>query len=408
VAAPLFTEPARECKLADSLADRLRRSRFEIADRWIQEITASRVDRPRPSRVMTDAMPLLIDGIAWYLEHPRDAIGSDTPVVGTAMQLCMHRYAQGFDAHEILEEYVLLGRVLFDALTTSVENAALPCHRSELLVCGYRLFHALARIETATSLHFIRLSREEVAEREGRLQAFNRAVSYEIKNRIGTVINAGEMLRTAADLSHPQLERFARIITTNAQEMRVTVDNLLVLARLEDVPREQRHMNLAAMVADVTKQVRTLAEAAQVNVQVADGVPDVDVNAAVHLVLANYVTNAIKYCDPGESSRHVYIDAAIEPGASGGQELVVRVKDNGIGVPDEKREALFQRFFRAHDKRQTQGTGLGLAIVRETIAAIGGRAWADFPGKGSVFSFAVPFRPRSASSPPPRAPQPAP
>jgi len=75
--------------------------------------------------------------------------------------------------------------------------------------------------------------------------------------------------------------------------------------------------------------------------------------------------------------------------------VVIRVHDNGIGVPAEKREKLFQEFYRAHDDTVTDanGSGLGLSIVRETVESIGGRAWAEFPeDTGSTFAFAIPAR----------------
>jgi signal transduction histidine kinase len=74
-------------------------------------------------------------------------------------------------------------------------------------------------------------------------------------------------------------------------------------------------------------------------------------------------------------------------------EVVVRVRDNGLGVPEEARAQLFRRFFRAHEGTVTgeEGTGLGLAIVRETIESVGGRAWAEFdPVEGSVFAISFP------------------
>jgi signal transduction histidine kinase len=74
---------------------------------------------------------------------------------------------------------------------------------------------------------------------------------------------------------------------------------------------------------------------------------------------------------------------------------VIRVHDNGIGVRADKREQLFQEFYRAHDETVTDadGTGLGLSIVRETVESIGGRAWAEFPREsGSIFAFAIPAR----------------
>ncbi|NUS33590.1 MAG: ATP-binding protein, partial [Gemmatimonadaceae bacterium] len=75
-------------------------------------------------------------------------------------------------------------------------------------------------------------------------------------------------------------------------------------------------------------------------------------------------------------------------------ELIVRVRDNGIGVPPKAREHLFEQFFRAHNDSVTaEGTGLGLNIVQETVASLGGRSWAEFPPEGgSVFAFSLPSR----------------
>ena len=81
------------------------------------------------------------------------------------------------------------------------------------------------------------------------------------------------------------------------------------------------------------------------------------------------------------------------PPASG--ELIVRVRDNGIGVPPEAREQLYEQFFRAHGDTVTgvEGSGLGLSIVRETVESMDGRAWAEFPDEGgTVFAFSLPSR----------------
>jgi signal transduction histidine kinase len=73
---------------------------------------------------------------------------------------------------------------------------------------------------------------------------------------------------------------------------------------------------------------------------------------------------------------------------------VIRVRDNGLGVPERDRDRLFERFFRAHTASTSgiEGTGLGLSIVRETAESLGGKAWAEFPEGESVFAFSLPCR----------------
>ena len=128
--------------------------------------------------------------------------------------------------------------------------------------------------------------------------------------------------------------------------------------------------------------------------RIAPDIPDLEVNAAViELCIKNYLSNALKYADPSKETRFVEISAAEETSATGGRELVVRVSDNGMGIPPEKREHLFERFYRAHEGNVAiEGTGLGLNIVREIAEAAGGRAWAEYPAEGTVFLLALPLR----------------
>lgn len=391
--APMFARTAAQCGIAQVLADRLRQSRQTLAERWVESIIEhDTFDPPRPpTREMIDDMPLLIDGIAWHLEHPDDCLSADTPVIKKAMQIGRLRHAQGYAAKDILQEYELLGRLLFDYLAKAVDDADQLGDRSSVLVCGSLLFHAIVVIEITTTTHYLQIASDHVAEREERLRAFNRAVSHEIKNRIGTLVNAGGLL-VEQKVTPDQQRRLGKIIARNAREMTATVDNLLVLARVEDDPREHRRVALREAVEDVIKGAAPVAEGAHVSLEVAGELPDVDVDDVVmHLSLANYVRNAIKYADLHADHPFVRIDASVEE-RDGGRELVMHVADNGIGVPADKREGLFHRFFRAHEHTHEEGTGLGLSIVRASVASIGGRAWAEFPEKGSVFAIAVPLQ----------------
>lgn len=387
------TTPARDCSVASMLAESLRRDRWRLADRWRVLIDERDKRNPprHPSTAMVDAMPVLIDGIAWHLEHPDAQLGPDTPAVQTAIELGTLRHAQGSEAKDILEEYALLASLLFQHVGQKLSEVDAPSAGSAAFACGRQLFHAITSIEIATTGHFLSLSAASVAKREQRLQAFNRAVSHEIKNRVGTMLNAGETLVESTSLSDKD-RRVAAIVARHAHEMATTVDNLLVLARTEDTPAVHRRANLRDVVTRVLRYVQASASDAGVDVSIDGELPNVDVDdGVVRLSLTNYLCNAIKYSNPAEARRVVQVSAAVESSAEAPETVVIRVRDNGLGVPAEKRRHLFERFFRAHTDRTLTGTGLGLSVVRAIVDAIGGRAWAEFPKKGSVFSFAVPI-----------------
>lgn len=386
----------RDCPLADALAARLRASSRTLTGRWLERI-ASRVsieeERVFPTEELLDHVHLLIVGVADYLENPANEITADMPVVAKAMELGTLRHDQGFDAHEIMKEYEILGGILFTHLTETADEIDQPCEKSDLLDCGHRLFRAITVIQQTTTNHFLRLADAEVAEREDRLRAFNRAVSHEIKNRIGAVLGASETLQMIEDLPHDTRVRLLEAVSENARGLRDTVEDLIVLSRERDA-RKHRHVRLREAAWEAIRQVRDAAKAAGVEIRLAESLPEVEVNAAaVELCLTNYLTNAIKYAAPDRENRFAEISATIERGPEGRQEIVLRVRDNGLGVPSSKRDQLFRRFFRAHDTVSgADGTGLGLSIVRDTTEALGGRAWAEFPETGSVFAFALPSR----------------
>ncbi|HSU16352.1 sensor histidine kinase [Longimicrobium sp.] len=389
------------CRLATALADRVRGAREELTRRWLERI-AARVEihpnRVFPTNELLDHVPLLMDRIADYLENASDEITADAPVTGKAIELGELRWSQGFDAHEILKEYEILGGVLFAFLVRTVDEIDQECPRSELLSCAHRVFRAVSVIQQVTTTHYLRLAAERVSEREQRLRGFNRMVTHELKNRISSVLGAGQLLADPEIASsEAQRARFAQMVVQNAEGMQAVLGNLLELSRTDPDARQQRNVPLPRVAAEVCRQLREMASSRGVAVRMRD-LPEVEVNAAaLELALTNYVSNAIKYADPGREERWVEVVGRLAGMDEGGTtcELVIEVRDNGLGVPQEKREQLFTRFYRAHGDTVTgvEGTGLGLSIVRETVEAMGGRAWAEFNGgEGSRFCISIPCR----------------
>ena len=386
-----------DCPLAKTLAARLRDAKNEVTGLWLSRIVERvSIDPNRifPTDELLDHVPLLIDGIAGYVENPAAEVSVDMPVVAKARELGALRHTQGFDAYEILKEFEILGGILFNFFAKAIESITEPCEKHELMRCSARLFRAVTIIQQASMTHFMQLADAQVGEREGRLRAFNRVVSHEIKNRIGAVLGAAATLHDVPDIAPEARASMTDIIVRNARELSHTVENVLVLSRMEKDVRQHRHVRLPAAVKEAARQVRDASQAAKVDVRIPETLPDVEVNAAVvELAITNFLSNAIKYADPSQAARYVTISGEIAKNEAGHEEIVIRVQDNGLGVPPEKRDRLFEKFFRAHETVSAiEGTGLGLSIVRETVESQGGRAWAEHAEHGSMFAIALPMR----------------
>jgi signal transduction histidine kinase len=400
--------------LGVALAARLRSSRDALTRHWLDRILARVTLHPNrvfPSEDLLNHVPLLIDSVAEYLENPAAEIGADMPLVDKARELGALRYRQGFDVHQILKEHELLKGILLTFLARAVGEIDEHCDRGELIVCAQRISRATEVILQSAMAHFLTLFDARIREREDRLRSFNRMVSHELKTRVGAVKNARAMLREPW-VDDDQRARFERMLDENVDGVTRVLDDLQSLARVEyergagasDDRRQHRNVRLPQAVRDVVRQLREMARARGVHVRVAADLPDVEVNAAaVELCLMNYLSNAIKYANPRSPGRWVSVEARLgsvapAPDAAAARvatELIVRVHDNGLGVPIEARDHLFERFFRAHDDASApgiEGTGLGLNIVRDTVDSLGGRAWAEFPEEGAIFALALPYR----------------
>lgn len=108
---------------------------------------------------------------------------------------------------------------------------------------------------------------------------------------------------------------------------------------------------------------------------------DVD---SLRQVVLNLLSNAVKHTPPGNGIR---VCVEREDG-----EAVLRVADEGVGIPKEDLPHVFERFYRAESSRGGEGSGLGLAIVRETVESLDGRVEVkSAPGAGSVFTVLLPL-----------------
>lgn len=252
----------------------------------------------------------------------------------------------------------------------------------------------LRRIEAERALTALNASLEAtVAQRTSELQdlvagleSFNRNVSHDLHGSLGGMAGLARAAESALrDRDTPVAERVLPLIATQAEHTASLVDGLLSLARVGDREVRRTTVSLAAM----TREAFDLACAANADLPrpqlVVGDLPALTTDAALlRVTLVNLLGNAVKFCGYRP-------DACVEVhAASDGREVVIEVRDNGVGFQRDRATALFEPFARLHG-RDFAGHGLGLSIVRRAMERLGGRVWADAaPDQGARFYFSLP------------------
>jgi signal transduction histidine kinase len=225
------------------------------------------------------------------------------------------------------------------------------------------------------------------------LASFAGTVAHDLNNPLSVIDGWAEALEdelTGND-SHQAAEAAPMVqhIRASVEQMRSLISDLLAHTRARDQNLECEQIALAGLVKHI---VATHDRPRQGGEIVAGDLLDVWADRVLlQQVLDNLVGNAVKYVRPGAVPR-VLIEA--EPATEGW--ALVRVRDNGIGVPAQHRERIFESFHRASSD-DYRGTGLGLAICRRIIQRHGGTIHVtDNPdGVGSCFEFTMPMTPEA-------------
>jgi two-component system, OmpR family, phosphate regulon sensor histidine kinase PhoR len=213
-------------------------------------------------------------------------------------------------------------------------------------------------------------------------------VSHELRTPLTIIKGYAETLLDTQTMEEAQ--RFGAIIGRHADRLTTLVEDLLTITGLESgrIHVQPTELALDHMVDEVFAELASHASKREVELKnsIKTNMRVFADPARLHQVLINLIENAIKYGDKGG---RVEVDAA--PSEHG---YLVRVLDEGPGIPIDARERVFERFHRL-DKdrsRETGGTGLGLAIVKHIVLAHGGRVWAeDAPStRGAAFCFELP------------------
>jgi two-component system, OmpR family, sensor kinase len=225
-------------------------------------------------------------------------------------------------------------------------------------------------------------------------------------------------------LSRAEVDRIMQRVEQESSRMGVLVEDMLLLARLDQQrPLERHTIDMLTLAADAVHDARVMAPDRDIDLTVGTGAAFLVIGDEVRLrqVIGNLMSNALHHTPEGTPIdvrvRLANLDewriAAARagrpvPAGTGpdGQPLpavVVEVADHGPGLTPEQAEHVFERFYRGDQARtrRSGGAGLGLSIVAALVAAHGGRVWAESPpGGGAIFRIAIPLAPEARYSAP--------
>ena len=213
----------------------------------------------------------------------------------------------------------------------------------------------------------------EAAQQEQMRREFSANVSHELKTPLTSISGFAELMAQGL-AGEEKMREFSRDIYKESQRMITLVDDIIKLSKLDEGGQEQEweDVDLYQLSADVMKSLRPVASRQSVTLSL-EGEPVTvhGVRQILSEMVYNLCDNAIKYNRPGGS-----VTVRVSPQKSG---ALLRVKDTGIGIPQEHQKRVFERFYRvdkSHSK-EIGGTGLGLSIVKHGAQFLGAEVTLD-------------------------------
>ncbi|MDX2039362.1 MAG: HAMP domain-containing sensor histidine kinase [Isosphaeraceae bacterium] len=226
---------------------------------------------------------------------------------------------------------------------------------------------------------------------------FLATMSHELRTPLNSIIGFSEVLSTSETLTEKH-RRYASNIQSSGKMLLTMINDILDLAKIESGKMEVRaeDFSIRDVCESLTSLTRPLADRKNISLEcrIAEAIPLVRQDPGkLRQILYNLLSNAIKFTPDGG---RVQLSARAE-----GRNVIISVCDTGIGIAEEDREKIFEKFRQVGrpDKadsvltREHQGTGLGLSIVRELTKLLGGDIELESRlGQGSTFTIRLPMQ----------------
>ena len=260
---------------------------------------------------------------------------------------------------------------------------------------GHAFFHGkkngrdyqfdVSRIESAQDVHGTVILAFDITEQmnaEKHRQEFTANVSHELKTPLQSIIGSAELMEHGI-VKEEDAPRFIGHIRREASRLVSLIDDIIRLSQLDEgteMPRDE--VSLRVLSEEVCETLSDAAKLKDISLEVSgdDGVMN-GVRRLLYEVIYNLCDNAIKYNNPGGYVKVSIVELS--------DSVKISVSDNGIGIPPEHQDKIFERFYRvdkSHSK-QSGGTGLGLSIVKHAVQYHHGKVILESePGQGTTIS----------------------
>jgi signal transduction histidine kinase len=241
-------------------------------------------------------------------------------------------------------------------------------------------------------------------ELEETRQNLTSMIVHELRSPLQAVMGSMKLIEQVTPEGDPIVEQATDVSKRAVKKLLNLVNNLLDLSRMEvgEFVLDPSLEEVRPIITDSVEEVMPLAKemGSVIKVEIADDLPYARIDRdMVERVVLNLLDNALKYTEPGS----LLTAGARLPDKTEGGDLKIEmfVSDQGPGVPDDYKEAIFERFSQVPGRKgRRRSAGLGLAFSKLAIESHGGRIWVeDNPKGGSIFKFVLP-----GAQPPPAAP----
>jgi signal transduction histidine kinase len=341
-----------------------------------------------------DELKLIIDNALWsynITEENKNLIQSLKEANQNLENKVKERTEEILRQKKEIEEQRDLAKQQRDQI--AIQNGELEIHRTQL----EKLVH-----ERTIDL----IAAKEKAEQSDKLKsAFLANFSHEIRTPMNAIMGFSHLL-CQADRTDDEKKEFVELILANSHHLLNLINEIIDISRIEagEMLLDQKLYNLNQLIKDIIaqyKEQKAIIHRSNVDLLVNPIISEFELNIftdnnKLRQVLINLMENAFKFTEEG----YVEIGFNIKQSQEH-SEIIIYVKDTGIGLDKEAKNYIFERFRKVENNsadKLYRGAGLGLAISKRLVELLGGRIWVESePGKGSTFYFSLPYNPENST-----------